>query len=107
MEAMQYVLSSYKGVPSVASNALKRVAKRYSCLVQPLLPFVLAAIAGLPLPSPQELRAILDQPDRPMGAGVSLDLGFMKELCQRAVHSAGLDATTAPVSAAGDSFLSK
>lgn len=104
VEATQSMLSSYKSVQNMADTVLKRAAKQYPCLVQPLLPFLLSALAGLPLPSRETLRATLDGPDAPHGQELLVDVGFVRQLCEKASQAVGSETATAEVSAAGTSL---
>ncbi len=101
MEAVQSLLSSYKSVQTMADTVLKRATKQYPCLVQPLLPFLLSALANLPLPSRQALRASLDGPDAPSGQEFTIDVDFVRRLCDKASQAVGSETATAEVSAAG------
>lgn len=103
VEAVQYLLSSYKSVPVAADSALRRTVRRYPCLVLPLLPYLLSATSNLPLPTPRELRASLDQQDQPKDKQPGLDLGFVQALSDKAAQGVALDNTTAPITASGAS----
>lgn len=105
VEAMQSLLSSYKSVQSMADTVLKRATKQYPCLVQPLLPFLLSALANMPLPDRQALRASLDEADSPHGQELSVDVGFVRQLCEKASQAVRSETATAEVSAAGGWLL--
>ena len=106
VEATQSLLSSYKNVQSMADTVLKRAVKQYPCLVQPLVPFLLSALAGLPLPGREALRASLDGADAPHGQELQVDVGFVRQLCEKASQAVGSEAATAEVSAAGEKLSS-
>lgn len=104
MEAAFSLLSSFKTVSTAADAALRRSARRYPCLVLPLLPFLLRATAAMQLPSAQQLRASLEQPDQPRHQVPGLDLDFLAELCEAASQGVALRNPTAMITAAGTPF---
>lgn len=59
LELLRHSVHTYKGVRDTAVNGVSHVTKRYPCLSGPSLPFALAALSGLPLPSPETLMTSL------------------------------------------------
>ena len=56
-ELLRHSMHVYKGVTEAAVKGIGSVCKRYPCLALPSLPYLLAALAKLPLPDQAALEA--------------------------------------------------
>jgi len=54
-ELLRYSLQTYVAVSAAADHGLRRAAKRYPCLITPLLPTLLSALGGVEVPTQEDV----------------------------------------------------
>lgn len=101
---LRYALQNYRTVANSADAALRHAVKRFPSLISAVLPTLLAALGGLPLPSTAAVRegmAGSRETDADGETEYTVDVKLVQELASLALGAASQGRANGELSAAG------